>query len=283
MDWSRIIPKDPATFWAMVAALAVVLPLLAGVIWFFFRAIRRALRLEAENKRLREELESRLRFPQYARDAIALTEMGADRKIEELRANYESALAERDQERARGLEIQLHEIEKLRRDLSRLSNERDELAGQLQSAVVATPPRTDAPNAIGLPSGLILCVRYQGRYGALQPVEQIGEQRALGQQALIRYAWWYQPDGSGVFTTPTAQRGFGEAREGNPASEPVLEIGPMRLYWSTGGPGFGWVYYGPSTVPSPDYELGATNQVDISRVEATRLQYQRGVDTRPPA
>jgi hypothetical protein len=95
---------------------------------------------------------------------------------------------------------------------------------------------------VGFPTGLILVVKHNNYYGAVLAVEQASMERG----ACIRYIWWYQPDGSRHFVGPGTQTGYGEAREDH--SRP-----------------------GPSPRLSPDYLLALTNKVDISQVDATKV------------
>lgn len=151
---------------------------------------------------------------------------------------------------------------------------------QLEQSPALTDQQHREGNGLLLPTGVILLVRYNGRYGAVQAVDQ--RYQSLREE-YIRYAWWYQPDGTGIFTSPTTEAGFGEVRFGYQEREEQpniwnvtqgpegqwLHIGPIRLMWSAGGNGQGWVYFGESSNASPEYELLITNEIDITRIDAT--------------
>jgi hypothetical protein len=66
--------------------------------------------------------------------------------------------------------------------------------------------------------------------------------------------------------------GFGETGEmrGEPAQ---IKIGPIRLGWSIGGEGAGWVYFGPNVRPSLGYELALTHEIDITRLDTSGLEF----------
>jgi hypothetical protein len=135
------------------------------------------------------------------------------------------------------------------------------------------------PNSVTLPTGRILVVRYDGKYGAIKAIDQASEKRG----GFIRYAWWYQPDGSGSFISSTAETGYGETRDyaprdggpdiGTIRQTPSLEIGPVELEWSMASDGYGYVYYGPPGNHSEEYELALTNETDISRVDGAHLDF----------
>lgn len=272
-----VFTTDAASFWTMVGAVVAVLSLFGAIGVAALRKLRRSIEssireqfepLRLQNERLRDELENRFRFPAYARDVIELSELATNRKIEQLKIQYETALVEKDQTKADSLQAQVGEIERLRSEMLQLSNEREELKGRLQSLMVVRPPH-QGTNAISLPTGLILVVRHADRYGALLPVDQASDKRG----SFIRYIWWYQADGSANLLSSTAQTGYGEARESYPGIPPQLRIGPVALEWSIGDDGYGWVYYGPTSKPSPDYEFALSSSHDISKVDAAGLPF----------
>lgn len=273
-------PSNPGEFWTMTGVLLTVLLVFLGAIWRLTRgAIAREFEpIRQQNDRLRDELDRRFKIPEFASSVVELTDRAAQEKIRNLEAQHAQALRERDEASAREIQAKLMVIESLR-------SEQDALTTRLQSAVIPTPPQI-AGNALGLPTGLILIVRKDGRYGAVQVVDQ--QSRGLGE--FVRYAWWFQPDGSsGIFTNENVQAGFKEARRSampgpGPAvvmrPDAFLEVGDIRLLWSAGGQGFGWVYYGPSSNPSPDYELAVTDAIDISKVDASRVRLGRAAHLR---
>jgi hypothetical protein len=277
MDWSL--------FWTIIGSVAGVLAIIAPFIAWLGNRYRKRVqneikkefeplveqnkRLAEENQRLNTEINTRLQMPSYSLEAIKLTEIAAERKVEEITKRYEEAVTSKDQALADTLQSKLREIESLRQSIDAITKERSMLETRLQSAIVKRQPRI-GNNAIGLPTGLILLVRHNGKYGAVQAIDQSSQNRG----SFIRYAWWYQPDGSGSFTKGNVEFGFGETSEGRPGVTPRLQIGPIQLEWSIGGEGSGWVYFGPKVTPSPDYELLVTNEVDISMVNAEGLANQ---------
>lgn len=273
----NVFPTDAAAFWTMIGSLVAVLTLFGAVGVTGFRSLRRGIEanireqfepLRLQNERLRDELESRYRFPTYAKEVIELSEVATTQKIEQLKAQYEAALQEKDQARAEELEAQLSEVERLQLEMQQLSSEREELKERLRSLMVVRPPH-QGTNGISLPTGMILFVRHQRKYGAVLAVDQASSSRG----SFIRYVWWYQPDGTGNLVNANAQTGFAETREAYPGPSPRLHIGPIVLEWSVGGDGVGWVYYGPSSSPSPDYEFALSRIHDISKIDASTLPF----------
>ena len=264
-------------FWTAVGSVAAALAVLGPLLLFGARLVKQQLQKEIqpvkeENLRLRDDLNTRLRLPSFGLDAIRLTEAAAQRKVEELELKYEQAVRDKDRELSDTLSEQLREIALLRERLAILQTERNQLQTALESNLIV-PRRHVGKNAVELPTGFILVVRHAGYYGAVKAVEQSSSKRG----AFIRYVWWYQPDGSGSFINANVQRGFGETTENGPYPRPtpMLEIGPIRLEWSVSAEGSGWVYFGPSSTPSPDYELVVTNEVDISKVNGEHLRFSQ--------
>jgi hypothetical protein len=162
------------------------------------------------------------------------------------------------------------------------------LEGKVDNAVSASQPQRSG-NSASLPNGYILVVRHAGKYGALQAVEQ--RIYPSNRRPFIWYAWWYQPDGSGIFSSPNTQRGFSAAQEPFTWDEihessrqntplrvdrwPVLKIGPIHLQWSSARDGRGHVYFGPPFHYSDEYELAVTNEVDITKVDGSQLKFFR--------
>jgi hypothetical protein len=195
---------------------------------------------------------------------VQAVEDAAKRQAEQLEQERESALPANQQEHARRLAVRLQEIETLRTQLGEAETERGRLSQELENAISAPHPEYFG-NSVSLLNGYILVVRYSGMYGALQAVEQWGYGYGLtNRRPFIRYAWWYQPDGSGTFASPDTERGFG-ATEGVLTGEqveaglgrmlaphlkldswPTLKIGPIHLEWATASrDGEGLVYFGP--------------------------------------
>ena len=230
--------------------------------------------LVEENKRLYSDINTRLQLPAFSLDAIKLTELATERKIEEITRQRDEAIASKDKESESTLQAHLDEINSLRQSIDVSTKARIALENKLQDVIVKPQPASSY-NGIMLPTGLILLVRHKGRYGALQAVDQTAEKRG----EFIKYAWWYQPDNSVDLLTGNSQSGFGEAFFGqaiarHPSSSPMLKIGSINIFWTTGGEGAGWVYFGPNIQPSPDYELLLTNEIDITKINITKLANQ---------
>ncbi len=130
------------------------------------------------------------------------------------------------------------------------------------------------PGSLHLRTGRIIAVRYEEKYGAFQAVDQSTKERG----AFIRYIWWYQPDGSGSFINESAQTGYAESRELSPGPSTKLEVGPIELGWSASGDGVGWVYYRHPDRHDIIYELAETDEVDITKVDASKLKFSSGKD-----
>ena len=263
---------DETLFWTIIGAVAAVIGVLSPIVYAIGRGVRRQFvrdlePIRDENRRLREELDTRLRLPTFGLDAVRLTELAAQRRIEEIEQGYRKAVEQKDQQLANALAEQLREIGELRQQLDATSAARGRLETSLRNAIV--PRRLQGSgNGVSLPTGEILIVKLEGKYGAVKAADQASSERG----SFIRYIWWYQPDGSGVFVGPTTQTGYSETREVRGRPSPQLEVGPIRLQWSVGGDGIGWVYFGPGTSPSPGYQLGLTNEIDIARVDAAKVE-----------
>ncbi len=263
-----IIPGDAAGFWAMVGAIAIpVGAMIAELYRRLMNGIRSEIKpLQEQNQWLKDQLDVRLQLPTFARDAVELTEKGAERRIEELKKEHSEALRAKDEEKQAETGRAVEELEQLRSRLLALDVERSNLVHRVSGFLSSRRP-VDSENGFGLPTGPILLVRFQGKVGALKAVDQASDSRGK----FIRYAWWYLPDGSTDFSVPGVEFGFGETGE-HLSSSPKVEIGPIKLTWSMGGDGLGWVYYGNSA-GSPDYELAITREVDISRVDAKHFEF----------
>jgi hypothetical protein len=265
---------DWPLFWTAVGAVAASLTLLGGLFAWLFKSLKKQAQREldearAENLRLREDLQARLQVPTFGLEAVRLTEIAAERKITEIESRYRAAIEAKDHPLAEELRTHKAQIQELRRKLEDVETDRQQLQLKLQSAVSAEePPITD--NAVGLRSGTILVIRRDGKYGAVQAIDQASDKRG----AFIRYAWWFQPDGSAQFTSPSTQTGVGETRESYPGAAPFLQVGPIQLEWSMGGDGFGWVYYqGAIPKPGAPSALAPTNESDITKVDVKHLRF----------
>jgi hypothetical protein len=262
---------------AIIGLLLTLTPLVIGITrWLWLRKVRQLeeenqrlkQNLEGENQRLRQELDTRLQTPGYVLDMIKLTELRAEQTITNLEEQHRKALESKDQQLARTLQA---ESQRFQQQLETSSTRYNQLITNLQHTIPAPHIYTDK-HAIGLPTGLILLVKHQGKYGAVQAIEQTSSQNG----GFIRYSWWYQPDGTESFTNPNVQRGFNIAYAEPP--EPELEwrivIGPIKLLWSTCNDSHGWVYFGPLLPPSPtclEYELLVTKEINIRKINIAGL------------
>ena len=264
IDWS--------VFWTAVGSIVATLTLLGGsALWLFSSLKKGATRelddLRGENTRLRQDIEAKLKVPSFGLDAIKLTEIAAEKRIAEIEAKYQQAINSKDQGLVEQLAKQIAQIDTLRKQVESADSEREQLRLRLQSALAPTQP-TVSENAVGLLTGTILVIRKDGKYGAVQAIDQSSDKRG----SFIKYAWWYQPDGSGQFLSSSTLSGFGEARESYPGPGPLLKVGPIDIEWSIGGDGQGWVYFhGPFS--SAGCELAPTGQVDITKIHADALTF----------
>jgi hypothetical protein len=277
-------------FWTAEGVVVPLLLALAAGAFALFRYVDGKIERGVD-----AQVDARLRTPTFALESLEATEraasarvQAAERQVEELEQERETALRENNQEHARRLATRLQEIETLRTRREEAETERGRLSQELENTISAPQPQYSG-NSVSLLNGYILVVRYAGMYGALQAVEQWGH--APNRPPFIRYAWWYQPDGSGTFASPDTERGFGATEEPftleqldasmqqgralRADRQPTLQIGPIRLEWSIAGDGMGYVYFGPYGNHSDEYELAVTNEVDITRVDGSRLNFFR--------
>lgn len=266
-------------FWTAIAAFAAVLTAATPLFLGYRHALKRQAnenleRSRADNRTLREEiqrlrgdLDTRLRLPSFALDTLRLTDEAAARQIADLEERFRAAKGAHDQESAATLANQIEEANGLREQLQQVDGERRRLDVALRTLLTKRPRVTE--NAVMLPTGMILVVRHAGKYGAIQAVEQSN----AGPRPFVRYAWWYQADGRGVFNGAGVQRGFGEVEEVRPGPSPALRLGPLQLEWSAGG----WVYFGPPDHHSIEYELAVADTIDINKLNAGSLQFARYV------
>jgi hypothetical protein len=284
-------------FWTAVGVLLTLAIALAGGLF----ALYRHLDSKAERS-FDARLDARLRTPTFALESIAATERAAEarvqaaaeaaqRRVEALEQERDTALRTNDQEHAQRLATRLDEIKLLRVRLREAETDRNRLSHDLETAITA-PQQEYSGNSVSLLRGYILVVRHAGKYGAMQAVEQ--RTYAPNERPFIRYAWWYQPDGSGNFSSPGTQRGFDETSEPFTLEEtqpeaqrhrrprvvqwPNLQIGPINLEWSTARDGKGYVYFGPHGNHSDEYELAISNELDITKVDGSRLEFFRQSD-----
>lgn len=222
--------------------------------------------LEEKIEQLKADLQSRFGSSKYAKTVIEL-EVAAFRKVAQLKAYSGVATEQEDTERVRLLEEQIQQIEVLLRELRESVLRHEEAEARLRSVVTNLQP-PHGKKAMRLLTGQILLIRHLGKYAAVQAIDQASVDRG----GFIRYVWWYQPDGTGIFTTPSVLTGFGETGEGKGNQ---LEIGSFKLSWSKSEDGTGWVYFGPSIVPSPDFELAYTAETDITKIDAASYVFLR--------
>ena len=132
------------------------------------------------------------------------------------------------------------------------------------------PSVEGSQRSVALHTGQILLVRYEGKYAAIQALEQTSRERG----AMIKYRWWYQPDGTGSFVNQNVLAGTDEAREIYPEPgkmmAPQLNVGPIVLGWTVGGEGQGWIYSRHPDILNIVYELVSTEKTDIRLIDAKR-------------
>jgi hypothetical protein len=144
-------------------------------------------------------------------------------------------------------------------------------------------------NAIKVEEGTYFLVRYKHRYGAIQllPYDE-------GAPPGRRYEWYYQDDGSGVFTNKQAQHGTGLVKENYKAIEgpdfpnrqvlvldgppPNIHCGKIRIQWSLGD----WIYFQDSFGMFKDMEIAVTTNNSIGDIDYLdeELQWWDGQHTR---
>lgn len=220
--------------------------------------------LEEKIEEFKNELQTRYGSSKYAKSVIEL-EVTAFRKTAHLKALHSEAVEQNEDEKARLIEEQIQQIEILQKELRESALRHEEAEAKLRSAVAILHPPL-GKKAMRLLTGQILLIRHLGKYAAVQAIDQASGDRG----GFVRYAWWYQPDGTGIFTNSSAVTGFGETGEGKGNQ---MEIGPIKLSWSKSDDGAGWVYFGPTVVPSPDFELAYTSETDISKVDAATFVF----------
>lgn len=261
LDKVKAVFKDvPEKVWIIAGVLIAVLVL--GYIGF--KLYQRFTEdngeeLEEQIEQFKIELQTRYGSSKYAKSVIEL-ELTAFRKIAHLKTYYSEAVEQNDTEKARLIEEQIQQIEILQKELRESALRHEEAEARLRSAVAILHPPL-GKKAMRLLTGQILLIRHLGKFAAVQAIDQASGDRG----GFIRYVWWYQPDGTGVFTNSSTVTGFGETGEGKGNQ---LEIGPFKLSWSKSDDGAGWVYFGPTVVPSPDFELAYTSEADISKIDA---------------
>ncbi|HWI55490.1 MAG TPA: hypothetical protein VNT57_07340, partial [Desulfobacteria bacterium] len=216
--------------------------------------------LEEKIELLKADLQSRYGSSKYAKSVIEM-ELAAFRKTAQIKVYANEAIEQNDTEKVRLLEEQIRQIETLLRELRESALRHEEAEARLRSIIVNVQP-PHGKKAMRLLTGQILLIRHLGKYAAVQAIDQASADRG----GYVRYVWWYQPDGTGTFTKPETMTGFGETGEGKGNQ---LEIGPLKLSWSKSDDGTGWVYFGPTIVPSPEFELAYTSETDISKIDAS--------------
>ncbi|MBD0377155.1 MAG: hypothetical protein ICV51_16195 [Flavisolibacter sp.] len=277
---NRILPRTPEGFWTMIGAITGILTAFSTFLLFLYKKWEKAISKKfdpilQENQKLRQDLEERYRYPQFAKDAISLTEIGAERQIQKLRDEHQKALEEDKQQRAIEISAKISELKNLQDRFIQISTERDKLQQQLRNSIIREEVKHD--NAVLLYTGLILLIKYKGSCGAIKAIDQAWKDR----DSFIKYYWWYQTEPNiNNFISPSTQSGYAETGEwvqnGNEKryNKPILNIGPIKLQWSAGGNGAGWVYYGLG-IPSDDYQLALTNEIDITKINITNYKFER--------
>lgn len=226
-----------------------------------------------EIQRLQKEFETRLQYPSYISETVNLTELAADKKITEIQKEYEEAVEKKDKKSAKKISKHLKEINDLKNDLDKVASEYSSLQKELQGSLI-NREYVHSGRAIRLPTGFILLIKCNGKFGALKAIDQSFKQR---RGAFIKYYWWYQPKNSGIFTTPEVQSGFGEADESGKGSS-LMKIGPITLPWSAAGEGMGWVYFENHHDPETIMELVVSDEIDITKINSANYEFLKPHD-----
>ncbi|HWI54412.1 MAG TPA: hypothetical protein VNT57_01860 [Desulfobacteria bacterium] len=262
---TKFFGKVPEKYWYIALGLIVVI-VLAFVGYKVYEKFMSGEDEDLEEKieQLKTDLQSRYGSSKYAKSVIEM-EVAAFKKTAQLKTYANEAGEQNDTEKVRLLEEQVRQIETLLRELRESALRHEEAEAKLRSIITNVQP-PHGKRAMRLLTGQILLIRHLGKYAAVQAIDQASADRG----GYIRYVWWYQPDGSGVFTAPETLTGFGETGEGKGNQ---LEIGPLKLSWSKSDDGTGWVYFGPTIVPSPDFELAYTSETDIAKIDAAAFVF----------
>lgn len=267
---NNLLQINSAAFWILIGVLVV---LFIGIAIFNFINVGRMKRnilqgfefISEQSERLR--IEQQMNISKQAKEFSELTGITTDRKLEELDGMYEKAVKDKETEKAQQIIAKKAEIQQLRANLLDAADQKEKLENKLRNNVIASGPALGL-SALKLFTGGILLVRHQGKYGAVQAVEQASGERG----SFIRYVWWYQPDGTGSFTNANTLQGFGETGE---TMGSQLEIGPIKLSWSKCEEGSGWIYFGPTIMPSPEYELVIAGEIDIAKINAINYLFNK--------
>lgn len=268
---NQLIQSGPAAFWFIVFFLLIFLVIFGTMFLVTYRKLRQGITVDVfeQAERLRGSMEPLFRSIKSAQEIVEL-ELITDHKLVELNMHLESAVRNNDYEKTRKMELEIENIHLLQKELRQAFKHREATEIKIRNVVFNQTPQLGA-NAVSLLTGQILIIRHDGKYGAIQAIDQASEERG----SFIRYAWWYQSDGTCVFTNSTTQLGFGQTGEGQGCQ---LELGPIKLSWSKCDDGAGWIYFGPTIVPSADYELAYSNQTDISRVDTASYTFMKPLE-----
>ncbi len=115
------------------------------------------------------------------------------------------------------------------------------------------------PNAVGIPYGRFLLLRYKGQLFAIN----IRSAGGVGER--IAYDW-YLADSDGDFSSAEDNRqGRGETTE-NPYTGRISLPGGLSLEWSRGSRRSGWLYWPRQ---GPELEVFSETFADLSTVDPT--------------
>jgi hypothetical protein len=174
-------------FWKAAAVLVPLAIALAAGAFALFRYIDSKIERGVDAR-----VDAKLRTPTFALESLEATERAAsarvqeaERQVEELKQERDTALRDNDQEHAQRLAARLQELETLRTRLEEAETERARLSQDLEN-VISSPKPQHSGGGVSLPNGHILVVRHAGKYGALQAVEQ--RTHDYGRRPFIRYA-----------------------------------------------------------------------------------------------
>lgn len=257
---TKFFGKVPEKYWYILAVIVGVSILAYAGYKIYKKYMSDDEELEEKIEQFKEELELRYGSSKYAKSIIEM-ELAAFRKTAQIRTYVNEAVKQEDTEKARLLEEQISQIETLLKELRESALRHEDAEARVRSIIINIQP-PHGKKAMRLLTGQILLIRHLGKYAAVQAIDQASAERG----GFIRYVWWYQPNGTGLFTSPETMTGFGETGEGKGNQ---LQIGPLKLSWSKSEDGTGWVYFGPTIVPSPEFEMAYTAETDIAKIDAS--------------
>lgn len=264
----QLIITDWGFIWTVVGTAVTIFVTVITFITWLARKYKKSIQETIEkavkpliehNKSLNEMIQIRLQLPRFALDRVELMEKTFEIAIEEVKEQRDRALAEKDSELAKTLQTELESKELLASQIIQNYEERNKLQNQFHKVAFFKHNPTISFNGVSVPTASIMLVKYDGKYGAFQPIEQSSSPKEF-----TRYAWWYQPDGSMNFINESVESGLDKV-----SNSVNINIGAIRLGWSGGGESYCWIYFGPTGENSDRYELQVTEEINIRTINPT--------------